>query len=809
MFDPHYESAIELPSNDSPPDSWQNSDFDHLMFNNAWSPLGTLENFSWNDFTSSLQARPHQLVTDKLSAKLFAPWTPKTGATGRKDEAVGQAVMLVIDLDKIDTRDIEVVEAWCYPYAAVLHTTHSHDAAGRGCFRVYMPLNEPIAPHQYKAVHARVLATLPGLMQGLDPKCSEVSRCYFMPSCPPDRISLARTTVVDGVAIHTPTFLQAPKPILAIAGATGPLAGPLLPIAGVPPRARAGMVSPAAIALAGKAPFVLPEVVKDGEGRESTLLKFAGHLRGKGFDQAMIERTLLDYNVLHIDPPLAEDVVLNRARRHEQKGTHLLINDDDLPEPQDISETLPPVPALDMLMLPKTVGAYVQDVAERMSCPVDFPAVAAIVAIAAAIGGRVHCKPYSKGTWMVPAGAWGMVVSQPSAIKTPPLSEMLRPLHNMDKLAATQYAKEIEQYQIKKQIYDHTLKVAIRAGPVPVGLVAPIEPTMTRHIVNDSTYEMLIVIAAANPNGFLIWRDELQGWFHSLNKDNQKEARGLYLTGWSGTESYATDRIGRGHVRADRVNLSLIGTIQPNVLRGIVYDAVAGGSGDDGLVARFQLAVYPDPVRKYVKVDRYPNLKAMQHYEDLIRRMATLDPTSVGAQLTPDGIPYLPFHADAQVIFDDWRQQLEDRIRAVDSEEHPAMLAHLGKYRSLFPKLALVLHLAAGKTGPIGPHAATRALVWTEYLEAHARRIYHTATNRTMQCAVALANKIKAGKLADGFTKSDVLVKEWAGLRTADEVATALTVLRDGSWLTVVEDRRTGGRPAERHYISTKVKRAV
>jgi predicted transcriptional regulator len=137
------------------------------------------------------------------------------------------------------------------------------------------------------------------------------------------------------------------------------------------------------------------------------------------------------------------------------------------------------------------------------------------------------------------------------------------------------------------------------------------------------------------------------------------------------------------------------------------------------------------------------------------------------------------------------------------------MLSHLGKYRSLFPKLALVLHLADGKTGSIGKTAAARAMIWTKYLEAHARRIYHTATNRAMQSAVTLANKIKAGRVADGFTRSDVLVKEWAGLRTAEEVNTALTVLRDMNWLTSTEDRRTGGRPAEHYYISPRVKRAA
>ena len=567
-------------------------------------------------------------------------------------------------------------------------------------------------------------------------------------------------------------------------------------------------LGPVALALMGST-FVLADRVTDGEGREAAILKYAGHLRGKHIDQATIERVVLDYNQLHIKPPLTEDVVLDRARRFESPEFRQTSSEGCLPEPQVLVESLPPVPTFLIAMLPKAIGAYVQDVAERMSCPVDFPAVAAMVALASAIGSRIHCKPYPKGTWMVPAGAWGMVVANPGGIKSPPLSEMLRPLHTMDKHAADQYAKDMEQYQIARQLYENAVKAAIKGGAAPVGLLAPLEPTMKRYVVNDSTYEMLVTIAAANPYGFLIWRDELVGWFHSLNKENQKEARGLYLTGWTGTESYATDRIGRGHVRAERVNLSLLGTIQPNVLRGIVYDAVVGGAGDDGLVARFQLAVYPDQVRTYEKVDRYPNLQAKQNYEALIQKLVTLDPAKFGASFAPDGTPYLPFDDQAQMIFDDWREALEVRIRAPESEEHPAMLSHLGKYRSLFPKLALILHLAAGKTGPIGGWAANRALAWTIYLESHARRIYHTATNRAMQSAVALANKIEAGKLQDRFTKSDVLVKEWAGLRTADEVATALTVLCDGSWLSVVEDRGTGGRPALRHIISPKVKRAA
>lgn len=564
--------------------------------------------------------------------------------------------------------------------------------------------------------------------------------------------------------------------------------------------------------------FTIPEKISDGEGREGFILKYAGHLRGKGLDQPTIERFLLDYNQLHIDPPLDTHIVLDRAQRFEGQqiqavseptGQTLEVMQGNLPAHEEIVDTLPSVPKFNPSLLPNEIAEYAVDIAERMSCPVEFAAVGVISTLAAAIGGRVCIKPYQKNTWMVPGGIWGMIVSPPSAIKSPPLSESIRPLRDQDKKSAAEYRLAMQQYEIDKGIYDKAVKDAIRNGVHNPGLIEPAAPAMKRYVVNDSTYEKLIEIAQANPDGFLVFRDELVGWFHSLSKENQKEARGLYLTGWSGTESYATDRIGRGHVRADRVNLSLLGTIQPNVVRQIVYDAISGGGGDDGLIARFQLAVYPDPVREFKKVDRYPNLKAMQHYEGLVEKMINLDPSSIGVEYDLYGTPYLSFSEDAQPYFDAWRQELEDKLRNPESEEHPAMLSHLGKYRSLVPKMALILHLAAGHTGNVGVNATRRAIAWAKLLEAHARRIYHTATNRTMQSACALSNKIKANRLSNGFTRSDVLTKEWANLRTADEVNSALTVLRDKFWLTALEDRRTGGRPTERFYINPSIKIAA
>lgn len=62
--------------------------------------------------------------------------------------------------------------------------------------------------------------------------------------------------------------------------------------------------------------FFPPEKVKDGDGRESTILRYAARLRAQGFDQPQIDEMLLEYNERSIEPPLDIDVVLDRSRRY-------------------------------------------------------------------------------------------------------------------------------------------------------------------------------------------------------------------------------------------------------------------------------------------------------------------------------------------------------------------------------------------------------------------------------------------------------------------------------------------------------------
>jgi len=300
------------------------------------------------------------------------------------------------------------------------------------------------------------------------------------------------------------------------------------------------------------------------------------------------------------------------------------------------------------------------------------------------------------------------------------------------------------------------------------------------------------------------YRDELIGLLKSLDKEGQEGARSFYLEAWNGTGRYTYDRIGRGTIDIEAAVVSLIGSIQPGPLRTYLHGAVSDGAGADGLMQRFQLAVYPDISKTWRNVDRWPDTAAKNRAYDVICALDRLEPSAVGAEVESDEIPFLRFDSEAQDRFDEWRGELEHRLRS--GEEHPAIVAHLAKYRSLIPSLALLCHLAEGHTGPVGIDSLVRANAWGRYLESHARRIFSAAVAPDTVEAIALAKKIISGELPDEFALRDIYRNGWIGLGTHDAAARAVGVLCDLDWLAEVEEP-TPGRPRTRYMVNLRIRR--
>jgi hypothetical protein len=228
-----------------------------------------------------------------------------------------------------------------------------------------------------------------------------------------------------------------------------------------------------------------------------------------------------------------------------------------------------------------------------------------------------------------------------------------------------------------------------------------------------------------------------------------------------------------------------------------VAEALAQGAGADGLLQRFQLLVWPDGSPPWSR----PNSPDTAALERAYRVFEKLDKVChMGAEPV-----VLRFAPDAQELFDQWRDELEGRLRGDDLARSPAFEAHLAKYRSLMPSLALLFHLAeladertsvSLVSERVSMSNAQRAAAWCEFLELHARKVYSAELATRRAPSLALARKIEAGAVQHGVNVRDLYRPQWSGLRTPEAVTAGLEELERLGWLRVVSTA-TGGRPEQ------------
>lgn len=489
----------------------------------------------------------------------------------------------------------------------------------------------------------------------------------------------------------------------------------------------------------------------------------------------------------------------------------------DWPVPIPLPNALPPVDSFDSDLLPEALRPWVMDIAYRMQCPADFPAVAALVGLSSLIGARAVIQPKARDDWQVVPNLWSAIVGRPGVKKSPALNEALKPLRRLQTVEmelhkAAHDAWELDFKVAGMQSEGNERKAKGLASKDPVAARAllqpvdtPPEPKARRLIVNDATVEKLGELMEQNPWGILSYRDELYGLLTSLDKQGQEGSRAFYLTSYDGNQGYTFDRIARGTVHIPRVCLAMIGGIQPGRIQEYVRGAVAGGSADDGLLQRFGLTVWPDVTGEYVHVDQWPDTPAKQTAWAVFERLAKLEPAN---ETEPVIWRFTPA---AQEIFVEWLVPFETELRG--DTLYPAMVSHLAKYRKLIPALALVFALidTPGSGNLVGECELIRALAWGGYLRSHARRLYAAAVMPETTDAANLLAKIKAGKLTDtdglileSFTPRQIAVKGWAGLGTPEAVRKAADLLTEYDWLRrqVVPSGAAGGRPSERYSIN-------
>lgn len=560
--------------------------------------------------------------------------------------------------------------------------------------------------------------------------------------------------------------------------------------------------------------------------RNDFLASLAGFLKAKGFkDQTTLIDMLTPYNSRFCHPPLPPQEVIRIAESISRYPDRPFVTNVELTKgdknfaslpwstPKDLPQTDAQAPSLERDQVPPGIRDWIEDIAERIQVPLEFVCVPALVMFSAAIGRSVVIHPKKEDKWTVIPNLWGGLIARPGFFKSPCIAEALSPLHAIADEAWQEYegaytsakarvdvlkaqinglAEKIQQKAKKGQIDD-----VDEIGKQIVELRNKIKaetPTANRFITNDTTIEKLAMIFNENPRGILLMRDELSGWLASLDKYGREGDREFYLESWNGFGSFTIDRVGRGTVHVEALCLSILGGLQPGKLNTYITKMIEG-KGDDGLLQRFQLLVYPEVSTEWVNIDRPPNNVARENIDQILQKIA---------MMRKNPAIDLRFNDEAQKIFDHWRTRLEKRLRS-DQNISPFLESHLSKYRSLIPSLSAIFHIVSGNDSPnIGEKSIELAINWGIFLEGHAKKIYQETSNSEATGANLLREKILSKELVDGMKTREIQRKRWPHLCTAEQIKQAAEILEDHHWLRIVRTK-TAGRASESIEINPQV----
>ena len=514
-----------------------------------------------------------------------------------------------------------------------------------------------------------------------------------------------------------------------------------------------------------------------------------------------LQPTSIDYKYIFAEAQRQGWV--NPAKRFDIGNSIVSSDPDGWLEPLKLPGELLPVLELNPEWLPEGLRSACLDIAERLSCPLDYVAIPAIVGAGTALGNTVGILPKEfDDSWVVHAGFWGGIIGSPGSMKTPALNASLKPLHHLEEIANIKYKADYAQYRTDKAAFDKAM-ASFKSGKSTAFPVEPAKPVKSRYIVNDVTYQALGEILAENPRGILALADELSGLLQSLDTPGQEAARGFYLSGWGGQGNYTFDRITRDSITLTRYQLAVFGGFQPDRIKAYVRHAQSGSSKNDGLLQRFQLLVWPDLTGGFELIDRPANKDALLQMHKAIQSLNLLSDTSIkGATKNSAGVQLLHFDSAAQVLFNDWYQMNELMLRtgALNPSEH----SHFAKYRSLVPGLALLFHLINGQCGPVSEDCLRTALQFAKYLKSHAKRTYRSVHGLDSAPTKTLATRLLEQKLVDGFTQRNVLHKGWANLSNKDSVALAVNALVEHNWLSE-QLTDNGGRKTTIYKINPRI----
>jgi hypothetical protein len=329
--------------------------------------------------------------------------------------------------------------------------------------------------------------------------------------------------------------------------------------------------------------------------------------------------------------------------------------------------------------LPPSLRRYLREAAHAKEAPVEFVALPMLAALGVAIGASRRFR--IERTWLELPTLYAGVVAPPASGKSPAEDAAMLPVYRQSKVLNQEYRQELQRYKDEHQAWEREAAEARKKKrPVPP---EPEKPVKRRIRLGDATVEALQVRMAENPRGLVLARDELAGFFTSLNqyKGGRGADRQFWLSQHSGRVAPVDRKTDEETYDVEYPCVSVVGSIQPEKLH--VLDIEAG----DGMVERFLFA-WPD-ARTQPDSERDITLEAEDAYREVWDRLHAL---KMGEDEFGNPAPEdVPLATESVPAWKAYRRALK---RSADEPGVSSfMRGVIGKTKAHFPRFALILAL--------------------------------------------------------------------------------------------------------------------
>jgi hypothetical protein len=546
---------------------------------------------------------------------------------------------------------------------------------------------------------------------------------------------------------------------------------------------------------------------RNSSGRNNALIKvaFALACSDKRPDAAVEE--LLEYDQKYHSPPWFTDpkephkgkdprkaaVYMYERARSKLDSKLKIVEFKKITKPKTLAPNDIPDPIKDWVL---AESKRLQVCAENIIFPY-------ITQIGALLGRKLIIQPKTKDTWNESATLWGIIIDRASSMKSPALKAALKDGNDLSRSLNEAYEKSMKENGpsiqalnilisgLKSELKSKTKECAnndeleILSNEYSEKIrkiekkISKITPTRRRFVVNDSTTEKIGEILRDNPGGIFLVRDELSGFFNSFQKKGRESDREFYLESFNGNSSYIVDRIERGTITIPCLKISIFGSTQPNKILPMISSIASGQAEDDGFLNRFQLISYPqESVRTYC--DIAIDSETIKKREDLFLKIYHL----AGSEIV------LNFNEEAQAEFIRFYNKLESNLALLQKSGDALLEQHLGKFRSLIPKLALIFEVLdwASPTEDkeplvdLGPTHVTlknlnMAIRWSVILFSQFKSLIFLAENTIEHSAKTLLKKILEHEVYDRMNLREINRKGWKYLKDIETINGAINFL--------------------------------